>query len=361
PRGRPRGARDQLARGVDALVLAGPAPDLRLLLQAASRRRAARPTRRDGDTAATRHRSLHRRQPPPRPVGDLCERDVAPRPACRDARHRRDRTARPHHARDDARGTEPAFHHVRAGARSFRAAGDHARRAPELARLDPHRRRARVRLPRLRQHARRADLRVARHRPVRVHGADEQRLARDRGVRAHRRRDVRRYQLARRPDVRRHRSTRARLTMSIAAEIRVRRRIVLPSWASGLAGEHALVLGLAILGVLVLTALLGPLIDSDSATSTAYGTLHSPTGGHLFGTDDVGRDVLVRVFHAIRLDLVLALVICGLATTAGAVIGLASGFAGGLVDLVVMRLVDIMMSIPVFILALITAVVLANT
>jgi len=149
--------------------------------------------------------------------------------------------------------------------------------------------------------------------------------------------------------------------MSIAAEIRVRRRIVLPTWASGLAGEHALLVGVAVLGVLVLTALLGPLIDSDSATSTAYGTLHSPSGAHLFGTDDVGRDVLVRVFHAIRLDLVLALVICGLATVAGAVIGLASGFAGGLVDLVVMRLVDIMMSIPVFILALITAVVLGNT
>ena len=149
--------------------------------------------------------------------------------------------------------------------------------------------------------------------------------------------------------------------MSLAAEIRVRRRIVIPSWASGLAGEHGLVAGLVLLAVLVLVALLGPVADRDSATSTAYGILQAPSGSHLFGTDEVGRDMLVRVFHAIRLDLLLALVIGGMAAVAGAVIGLCSGFAGGLVDLVVMRLVDVMMSIPVFILALITAVVLGNT
>jgi peptide/nickel transport system permease protein len=149
--------------------------------------------------------------------------------------------------------------------------------------------------------------------------------------------------------------------MSLAAEVRVRRRVVVPSWASGLAGEHGLLAGGTLLGLLLLAALLGPVVDRDSATSTAYGILHTPSGRHLFGTDEVGRDVLVRVFHAIRLDLVLALVIGGLASAAGALIGLFSGFAGGIVDLVVMRVVDVMMSIPVFILALITAVVLGNT
>jgi peptide/nickel transport system permease protein len=149
--------------------------------------------------------------------------------------------------------------------------------------------------------------------------------------------------------------------VSLAAEIRVRRRIVIPSWAGGLAGEHGLLAGLVLLAVLVLAALLGPVADRDSATSTAYGILQAPSSSHLFGTDEVGRDMLVRVFHAIRLDLLLALVIGGMAAVAGAVIGLCSGFAGGLVDLVVMRLVDVMMSIPVFILALITAVVLGNT
>jgi peptide/nickel transport system permease protein len=150
--------------------------------------------------------------------------------------------------------------------------------------------------------------------------------------------------------------------VSVAAEhAEVRRRILPPSWASGLVGEHGLVAGLIILAVLVLVAILGPMIDRYSATSTAYGLLSAPSGAHLFGTDEVGRDVLARAFDAIQLDLLLALVICALATSAGAVIGLFSGFAGGIVDLAVMRLVDIVMSIPAFILALIIAVVLGNT
>jgi len=149
--------------------------------------------------------------------------------------------------------------------------------------------------------------------------------------------------------------------VSIAAEFQVRRRILHPSWARGLAGEHGLLAGLILLGVLVLAALLGPVIVHDSPTSTAYGPFSPPSAAHLFGTDDVGRDVLARVFHAIQLDLLLAAVICVLAAVAGAVIGLFSGFAGGLVDLAVMRLVDIMMSIPAFILALIIAVMLGNT
>jgi peptide/nickel transport system permease protein len=148
--------------------------------------------------------------------------------------------------------------------------------------------------------------------------------------------------------------------MSVAAEIQVRRRIVLPSWASGLAGGHGLVAGVILLAALVLAALVGPLIDGDSATATTAAVLQKPSAGHLFGTDEVGRDVLVRVFHAIRLDLVLALVICTLATVTGGLIGLFTGYAGGFVDLAVMRVVDIMMSIPVFILALMTAVVLGN-
>lgn len=144
-------------------------------------------------------------------------------------------------------------------------------------------------------------------------------------------------------------------------EVDVRPRIGLPSWLRNVAGERGLMAGLVVLGVLLVAAFVGPLIDGDSPTSTAYGILAGPSWAHPFGTDDVGRDVLVRVFHAIRLDLELALVIGVLATFAGALVGLFSGYIGGLVDLVVMRVVDIMMSIPVFILALITAVVLGNT
>ncbi len=149
--------------------------------------------------------------------------------------------------------------------------------------------------------------------------------------------------------------------MSVASEIQLKKRILAPSWVSGLAGERGLAAGFILLVVLLLAALFGPLIDHESATSTTSGTLSAPSGAHLFGTDDVGRDVLARVFLAIQLDLLLALAICALAIIAGTIIGLFSGYAGGLIDLAVMRLVDIMMSIPAFILALIIAVVLGNS
>jgi peptide/nickel transport system permease protein len=149
--------------------------------------------------------------------------------------------------------------------------------------------------------------------------------------------------------------------MSVAAEIHIRRRIFLPSWTRGLMGEHGLVVGLVVLAILLLVAVIGPILLQNSPTSTEYGIFSAPSAAHPFGTDDVGRDVLARVLHAIQLDLGLAVVICILATVAGALIGLFSGFTGGLVDLSVMRIVDIMMSIPAFILALIIAVTLGNT
>jgi len=149
--------------------------------------------------------------------------------------------------------------------------------------------------------------------------------------------------------------------MSLAADVRVPRRLLLPLWARGLLGGHGLQVGLILLGALVLAAILGPVVIQTSPTSTSYGVYSAPSAAHPFGTDDVGRDVLARVFDAIQLDLLLAAVICTLATVAGAVIGLVSGFAAGLVDLVIMRLVDIVMSIPAFILALIIAIMLGNT
>lgn len=142
----------------------------------------------------------------------------------------------------------------------------------------------------------------------------------------------------------------------------VERKRIVPLLRLGrLLGDRGLAGGILVIAILLVAALLGPLLDHASPTATVYTTLAGPSGAHPLGTDDVGRDVLARVFRAIQLDLLLALVICGLATVTGALIGLFTGFVGGIVDLVVMRLVDIMMSIPVFILALITAVVLGNT
>lgn len=150
------------------------------------------------------------------------------------------------------------------------------------------------------------------------------------------------------------------VTVSLSPSLPIQRRILPASITRRLFGEHGLVAGLVLLAVVVLIAIIGPIVFPDNPTSTAYGLFNVPTLAHPFGTDDVGRDVLSRVFQAIRLDLLLAAVIGVLATVTGAAIGLFSGFVGGIVDLAVMRVVDIMMSIPAFILALIIAVTLGN-
>lgn len=124
--------------------------------------------------------------------------------------------------------------------------------------------------------------------------------------------------------------------------------------------NHSLVAGGGLLFLLLLAALIGPEISSSNALETSNAVLSGPSTAHPFGTDGVGRDILVRVLQAIRLDLGIAVAICALGSIAGLVIGLVAGYVGGILDMLIMRLVDVAMSLPAFILALITAIVLGN-
>ena len=88
--------------------------------------------------------------------------------------------------------------------------------------------------------------------------------------------------------------------------------------------------------------------------------LQAPSSSHLLGTDTYGRDVLARILHATRLDFEIAFSVAGIALVAGAALGAFAGYAGGLLDDVLMRLVDLMLSFPAFILALAITVMLGN-
>ncbi len=127
-----------------------------------------------------------------------------------------------------------------------------------------------------------------------------------------------------------------------------------------LSRNRSFAVGGGLLALLLVAALIGPLVSGHGPLQTSSDVLAGPSAGHPFGTDGVGRDVLVRVLHGIRLDVGLALAICSLGTAFGLVVGLFSGYIGGALDMAVMRLVDIAMSLPAFILALITAIVLGN-
>jgi peptide/nickel transport system permease protein len=78
-----------------------------------------------------------------------------------------------------------------------------------------------------------------------------------------------------------------------------------------------------------------------------------PSAGHLLGTDDIGRDLLARVVHGSRLILTLAPLSVLCAMLVGSTLGLAAGYFGGVVDEIVMRILDAMMAFPAILLYMI--------
>jgi peptide/nickel transport system permease protein len=86
-----------------------------------------------------------------------------------------------------------------------------------------------------------------------------------------------------------------------------------------------------------------------------------PSLAHPFGMDKYGRDVLARVVAGGRYDLFIATVAVGLALVAGTAIGSVSGFIGGTVDTLLMRLIDMVLAFPSFVLALVFVAVLGPT
>ncbi|MEU8494085.1 ABC transporter permease [Pseudonocardia alni] len=119
-----------------------------------------------------------------------------------------------------------------------------------------------------------------------------------------------------------------------------------------------LVLAVAVV-LLALTAAFVPslLAPGDPAVGDTARRLAPPGPGHWFGTDHLGRDVWTRVVHGASLSLQATVVAVAVALVAGGLIGLVAGFAGGWVDEVLMRAVDVLLAIPAILLslALITA------
>ncbi|MPZ12652.1 MAG: ABC transporter permease subunit [Kiloniellaceae bacterium] len=119
--------------------------------------------------------------------------------------------------------------------------------------------------------------------------------------------------------------------------------------------------GLAILVLVLTLAFALPLFyTTDPLVPQAGSVLEPPGAGHPLGTDSVGRDVLARLIDAAQLDFLIAFAVTTLAFGIGSVVGAIAGFVGRLVDDLVMRVVDVMLSFPAFILALAVTVMLGN-
>jgi peptide/nickel transport system permease protein len=117
--------------------------------------------------------------------------------------------------------------------------------------------------------------------------------------------------------------------------------------------------GLAILALLAACAVGAPVLAPYSPIEIRLaGAAAPPSTEHWFGQDQVGRDILSRVIYGTRLSLAVGFIAVGIALAVGAPIGLAAGYAGGTVDLLVMRVIDVMMAFPSILLALLVVAVL---
>ena len=111
--------------------------------------------------------------------------------------------------------------------------------------------------------------------------------------------------------------------------------------------------GFVIIVSVFVLAMLAPLISPyDPNDIDVKAILLAPSWQHWMGTDGLGRDVLSRMLHGGRISLLVGLVAVGIATAIGIVLGAISGYYRGWVDTLIMRLVDVMLSIPSFFLIL---------
>ncbi len=121
-----------------------------------------------------------------------------------------------------------------------------------------------------------------------------------------------------------------------------------------LARDRAAVLGLAIMAIFFLAAVFAPVIASVDPNQTDFLNRFAPSSrSHLLGTDHLGRDEFARLVHGGRLSLGMALSATAGITLLGLTLGLVAAMYGGVVETVIMRLVDILLSVPTLILALV--------
>lgn len=117
--------------------------------------------------------------------------------------------------------------------------------------------------------------------------------------------------------------------------------------------EPLVAISFSILAVVVLCALApGLMAPQNPDASSLEAVRQTPSAAHLFGTDQVGRDVFSRVIYGTRISLLIGIGATLVGAVVGCVVGMVAGYVGGVVDSVLMRCVDVLLAIPGVLLAL---------
>jgi dipeptide transport system permease protein len=134
---------------------------------------------------------------------------------------------------------------------------------------------------------------------------------------------------------------------------------------SHLTANGGAVAGLVVIVALILSALFADLIAPHSPVLTNNQVFLRPPfwqqGGSLnypLGTDAIGRDILSRLIHGARLSLLIGIAVVAVSVAAGTILGLVAGFFRGVVDITIMRLMDITLTLPSLLLAIVIVAIL---
>lgn len=112
------------------------------------------------------------------------------------------------------------------------------------------------------------------------------------------------------------------------------------------------VIGMIVVGIWVLIVIFAPWISPYDPLAQSPHRFLAPTAAHLFGTDELGRDIFSRVLWGARISIPLAFLLVAIALAIGASLGALAGYFGGLLDEVVMRAADLVFAFPTIILAM---------
>jgi peptide/nickel transport system permease protein len=125
--------------------------------------------------------------------------------------------------------------------------------------------------------------------------------------------------------------------------------------------DKAAIFGFAVIVLLIIMAFAAPLVSKlvghgpnelFREMTDEFGLPKGPNGDFWFGADDSGRDLFVRVVYGARTSLLVAIVATGIAVLIGSTLGIIAGYFGGIVDTVISRTIDIILSMPVLLFAI---------
>ena len=129
--------------------------------------------------------------------------------------------------------------------------------------------------------------------------------------------------------------------------------VAAPAWGSGAQRiwsryrrDRIAMAALIVLVVIVGAGLLAGVVARDDPNAVTDQVLAAPTTAHIFGTDDIGRDLFSRVVYGTRFSFLASRVAVAAATTVGCAVGLVSGYAGGRLDSILMRITDAVLAFP---------------